>query len=156
MAITEVISNPASRWQNPYVERLIGSIRRDCLNQLIILNEAHLHRTLTVYLRYYHRARTHLGLNKDAPYSRPVSPPSTGTIVGFTEVGGLHHRYEVAPHKRAPFTVPAGQLPLARSMNLRSRGPNVIEDRNRQRFHVFLMNTGVDDAATSWFVVVMR
>ena len=94
MDIGEVISAPASPWQNPYVERLIGSIRRDCLDHMIVLNAAHLRRILTIYSRYYHRTRTHLGLDKDAPDHRPVSPPSAGPIIAIPEVGGLHHRYE--------------------------------------------------------------
>ncbi len=94
MGIAEVISAPASPWQNPYVERLIGSIRRECLDHVIIINEAHLRRVLTTYTRYYHQTRTHLGLEKDAPDHRPVSGTSTGPIVEIPEVGGLHHRYE--------------------------------------------------------------
>jgi putative transposase len=94
MGITEVVSAPASPWQNPYVERLIGSIRRDCLNHIIVLSEAHLRRVLTTYIRYYHRTRTHLSLDKDTPDHRPVSDASSGRIVAIAEVGGLHHRYE--------------------------------------------------------------
>jgi transposase InsO family protein len=94
MGIAEVISAPASPWQNPYVERLIGSIRRECLDHIIVLNASHLRRILRMYERYYHRSRTHLGLKKDAPDSRPVSPPSAGPIIIIPEVGGLHHRYE--------------------------------------------------------------
>jgi len=94
LGIAEVVSAPARPWQNPYVERLIGSIRRECLDHLIVLNASHLRRTLTMYERYYHRSRTHLGLEKDAPDPRPVSPPSAGPIIVIPEVGGLHHRYE--------------------------------------------------------------
>ena len=94
MGIAQVISAPASPWQNPYVERLIGSIRRECLDHVIIVNEAHLRRILTSYIRYYHRTRTHLGLEKDAPDYRPVSGTAAGPIVAIPEVGGLHHRYE--------------------------------------------------------------
>ena len=93
MGIAEVVSVPASPWQNPYAERAIGSIRRECLDHVIVLNQAHLRRVLTLYSRYYHRSRTHLGLEKDAPDPRPVSP-SAGPIVMIPEVGGLHHRYE--------------------------------------------------------------
>ena len=85
---------PASPWQNPYAERVIGSIRRECLDHVIVLNRAHLRRVLTIYSRYYHRSRTHLGLEKDAPDPRPVSATSTGPIFAIPEVGGLHHRYE--------------------------------------------------------------
>ena len=94
MGITEVVSAAASPWQNPYVERLIGSIRRECLDHIIVLNAQHLRRILTIYSRYYHRSRTHLGLEKDSPDPRPVSPPSAGPIIAIPEVGGLHHRYE--------------------------------------------------------------
>jgi putative transposase len=94
MGIREVMSAPSSPWQNPYVERLIGSIRRECLDHVIVINEAHLRRVLTTYSRYYHRSRTHLGLEKDAPDHRPVSGTSNGPIVAIPEVGGLHHRYE--------------------------------------------------------------
>jgi transposase InsO family protein len=92
--IAEVVSAPASPWQNPYAERVIGAIRRECLDHVIVLNQAHLRRILTIYSRYYHRTRTHLGLAKDAPDPRPVSATSTGPIVAIPEVGGLHHRYE--------------------------------------------------------------
>ena len=94
MGIAEVVSAPASPWQNPYVERVIGSIRRECLDHVIVLNASHLRRILTMYGRYYHRSRTHLGLEKDAPDPRSVSPSSAGLIVVTPEVGGLHHRYE--------------------------------------------------------------
>jgi putative transposase len=94
MGIATVVSAPASPWQNPYVERLIGSIRRECLDHVIILNEAHLRRVLRAYVQYYHRARTHLGLEKNTPDHRPVSRTSIGPIVAIPEVGGLHHRYE--------------------------------------------------------------
>ena len=94
MGIADVVSAPASPWQNPYVERLIGSIRRECLDHLIVINAAHLRRVLTAYCRYYHRSRTHLALEKDTPDHRPVAGTSTGPIVAIPEVGGLHHRYE--------------------------------------------------------------
>jgi hypothetical protein len=92
--IAEVVSAPGSPWQNPYIERLICSIRRECLDHVIVLNEAHLRRVLTIYSLYYHRSRTHLGLEKDTPDQRPVSGISTGAIIAIPEVGGLHHRYE--------------------------------------------------------------
>jgi putative transposase len=86
---------PRSPWQSPYGEGLISSIRRDCLDHVIVLNEKHLKRLLESYIeRYYHRARTHLSLAKDCPLPRHVQPPEMGTIVEFPEVGGLHHRYE--------------------------------------------------------------
>jgi hypothetical protein len=95
MGITEVITAPRSPWQNPYVERLIGSIRRECLDHVIILSERHLCRVLSSYFQYHHAARTHLSLDKDCPRPRAVQLPFTGNnIVAFPEVGGLHHRYE--------------------------------------------------------------
>jgi len=94
LGIAEVVSARASPWQNPYVERLIGSIRRECLYHMIALNAPHLRRILTIYGRYYHRSRTHLGLEKDAPDPRLISPQSAGPIIAIPEVGGLHHRYE--------------------------------------------------------------
>jgi putative transposase len=94
MGIAEVVSAPASPWQNPYAERVIGSIRRECLDHVIVLNQTHLQRVLTLYSQYYHRSRTHLGLEKDAPDSRLVSVKSTGPVIAIPEVGGLPHRYE--------------------------------------------------------------
>jgi putative transposase len=94
MGISEVVSAPASPWQNPFVERLIGSIRRECLNHVIIINESHLRRVLAAYILYYHRTRTHLGLQKDTPDHRPAPGISAGPIVAIPQVGGLHHRYE--------------------------------------------------------------
>ena len=94
MSIGEVISSPASPWQNPYVERLIGSLRRECLDHVIVINAAHLRRVLTAYIDYYHGSRTHLGLGKDTPNVRAIEPVSAGHIVAIRQVGGLHHRYE--------------------------------------------------------------
>jgi transposase InsO family protein len=93
MGIDDVLTAPQSPWQNPFVERLIGSIRRECLNHVLVLGERHLRRILTRYLVYYHQARTHLALDKDAPDVRPIALPSIGKIVQLPEVGGLHHRY---------------------------------------------------------------
>ena len=84
---------PRSPWQNPYVERLIGTLRRECLDHMVVLNDAHLRRVLRAYLAYYHEARTHLALGKDAPEPRRVEPPDRGQIVATPMVGGLHHRY---------------------------------------------------------------
>src|SRR3989449_1269409 len=93
MGISEVQTAPHSPWQNPFAERLIGSIRRECLDHVVVLGEQHLRRTLTRYFAYYHRARTHLSLDKDAPDGRPIEPPGLDTIISIREVGGLHHRY---------------------------------------------------------------
>jgi putative transposase len=93
MGIDEVLTAPHSPWQNPFAERLIGSIRRECLNHVLVLDERHLRRILTRYFAYYSQARTHLALDKDAPDPRPIEPPAAGKIVEVPEVGGLHHRY---------------------------------------------------------------
>jgi putative transposase len=93
MQIDEVLTAPHSPWQNPFAERLIGSIRRECLNHVLVLGERHLRRILTSYFAYYHQARTHLALDKDAPELRLIELPAAGTIVQLPEVGGLHHRY---------------------------------------------------------------
>ncbi len=94
MGVEEIVTAPRSPWQNPYVERLIGSVRRECLNHVIILNERHLRRILVSHLDYYHRSRTHLSLGKDTPERRSVQPDGGGKIVAIPQVGGLHHRYE--------------------------------------------------------------
>lgn len=94
MDITEVLSAPRSPWQNAFAERVIGSIRRDCLNHVIVLSEHHLRRLLSSYLGYYHHSRTHLSLEKDCPEPRLVQPPDQGRIIAFPQVGGLHYRYE--------------------------------------------------------------
>jgi putative transposase len=94
MGIEEVLITPRSPWQNPYVERLIGSIRRECLDHVIVLHERHLRRLLTSYFSYYHAWRTHRALDMDAPVPRPVQPPELGPVKQVPEVGGLHHHYE--------------------------------------------------------------
>ena len=93
LRIDEVLPASHSPWQNPFVERLIGSVRRECLDHVLVLSEPHLRRILTAYFAYYHRARTHLSLDKDAPDVRPVERPEAGRVVALPEVGGLHHRY---------------------------------------------------------------
>ena len=84
---------PRSPWQNPYCERVIGSIRRDRLDHEIVLNEAQLHRILVEYFHYYHNSRPHLSLERNSPIPRKVEPVSRGKVISITEVGGLHHRY---------------------------------------------------------------
>jgi putative transposase len=91
MGIEEVVTAPHAPWQNAYVERVIGSIRRECLDHVLVVNATELHRVLTDYVGYYLRSPTHLALGKDAPASRPVMPPSAGRIVATPHVGGLHH-----------------------------------------------------------------
>ena len=93
MGMDEVLTAPHCPWQNPFAERLIGSIRRECLNHVLVLSERHLRTILTGYFAYYHRTRTHLSLTKDAPDGRPVEPPELGKVIAIREVGGLHHRY---------------------------------------------------------------
>ena len=94
MGIKQVLSAPRSPWQRAYVERMTGTIRRECLDHLIVFNEASLCRHLQAFIGYYHRTRTHLALDKDAPDPHSVQPPDAGRIISIPEVGGLHHRYE--------------------------------------------------------------
>ena len=92
LGLKEVINAPRSPRQNAYAERLIGSIRRECLDHVVVLSQRHLRRLLKSYFAYYHRSRTHLALDKDAPEPRAVL--HRGEIVAIPQVGGLHHRYE--------------------------------------------------------------
>jgi putative transposase len=94
MGIEQVLSAPRSPWQRAYIERVIGTIRRECLDHVIVFNEACLSRHLRAFCSYYHRSRTHLGLQKDTPEPRAIQPPDGGPIISIPEVGGLHHRYE--------------------------------------------------------------
>ena len=93
MGIEEVLIAPRSPWQSPYVERLIGSIRRDCLDHVVVLGERHLQRVLTDYVAYYHRSRCHMSLEGDAPEHRESQPPEMGKVIEIPEVRALHHRY---------------------------------------------------------------
>jgi transposase InsO family protein len=94
MGIGEVLIAPRSPWQNPYVERLIGSIRRECLDHVIILQRRHLRRLLTEYFRYYHRWRTHRALVMDASVPRQSNRQKLDLCGKSPEVGGMHHHYE--------------------------------------------------------------
>ena len=96
MEIQDVMTAFQSPWQNPYVERVIGSIRRECLDHIIVFNEEHLRSVLKAYFEYYHMDRTHLGLEKDTPQKRPVQhkPSNRAKIVQSPRLGGIHHRYE--------------------------------------------------------------
>ena len=94
MGIEGVVTAPRSPWQNPFVERMIGSIRRECLDHLIVIDERHLRPILASYFDYYHRSRTHLSLGKDSPVPRPVESAKAGEVIALPQVGGLHHRYE--------------------------------------------------------------
>ncbi len=91
--IEQILTSPRSPWQNPYVERVIVSIRRECLDHVIILNEQHLRRVLREYFDYYHLSQTHLGLERDCPETRAVEPFEAGPIDSAPVLGGLHHRY---------------------------------------------------------------
>jgi len=94
MGILEVLTAPRSPWQNAYAERFIGSLRCECLDHVIILNESSLKRILKTYFQYYEQSRPHLSLEKDAPVSRAVQLPELGRVIDLPQVGGLHHRYE--------------------------------------------------------------
>ena len=94
LGIRQVLKSARSPWQNCYAERMIGSIRRECLDHVIVVNEWHLRRILKSYFNYYHRSRTRLSLDKDAPENRPAQDLQAGRITQIREVGGLHHRYE--------------------------------------------------------------
>ena len=94
MRMEEVLSAPRSPWQRAYVERLIGSIRRECLDHVIVFHQAGLRRTLAAYFSYYHQTRPHLSLQKDSPEPRKVHPPELGRVISIPQVEGLHHRYE--------------------------------------------------------------
>jgi transposase InsO family protein len=94
MGIKQVLSAPRSPWQRAYVERVIGTIRRECLDHIIVFSERSLYQHLASFIEYYHRSRTHLALEKDSPEPRPVQPPELGRIIAIPQVGGLHHRYE--------------------------------------------------------------
>ena len=94
MEIEEVLSTPHSPWQRAYVEPVIGSIRRECLDHVIVFDEGSLRRILSSYFNYYHRSRTHLSLEKDSPEPRPIQPPEIGPVVALPQLDGLHHRYQ--------------------------------------------------------------
>jgi putative transposase len=94
MGIEEVLTAPRSPWQNAYAERFVGSVRRECLDHLVVLTAAGLRKILKSYVAYYTASRTHLSLEKDSPQPRPISPPPRGRVVAIPQVGGLHHRYE--------------------------------------------------------------
>jgi integrase-like protein/endoribonuclease L-PSP len=93
LGMSEILIAPRAPWQNPLAERVIGSIRRECLDHVIVLNERHLRRLLRSYLAYYNATRPHQALHSDSPHSREVQPPA-GRIVATPLVGGLHHRYQ--------------------------------------------------------------
>jgi transposase InsO family protein len=94
LGIEEVLSAPRSPWQRAYIERVIGSIRRECLDHVIVFHEESLYRHVKAFVEYYHQSRTHLSLEKDTPGGRPAQPPGLGRVIALPQVGGLHHRYE--------------------------------------------------------------
>jgi hypothetical protein len=93
LGIEQVLTAPQSPWQNSYCERVIGTLRRDCLNHVIVVGEQHLRCIPRKYLEYYHRSRTHLALDKDAPELRQRESADGGKVIALPMVGGLHHRY---------------------------------------------------------------
>jgi len=93
MGIEEVVTAARSPWQNPYAERLIGSIWRECLDLIIVFGEEHLRRILGEYRRYYHEVRPHQSLARNSPVPQEVELPSQGEVISIPQVGGLHHRY---------------------------------------------------------------
>jgi len=94
LGIDQVLTAPWSPWQNAYAERVIGSIRRECLDRVMVFNEGHLRCLRTGYSHSYHCWRTLLSLAMECPDTRPVQPPEQGAVVAFPDVGGLHHHYE--------------------------------------------------------------
>jgi hypothetical protein len=124
MGICEVLGRPRSPWQRACVERLIGSIRRECLDHVIAFHEPSLRRILSSYIDYNHRSRTHLSLCKDSPEPRSVQPPAMGSVVTVAQVGGLHRRNERRASRQScnqpghalsllrPSTSVSGLLPL--------------------------------------------
>jgi transposase InsO family protein len=93
MGIKQKLISPRSPWQSPYVERLIGSMRRECLDGVIVLHERQLHQILKHFLAYYHEVRPHRSLAHDSPIPRPVQLPDRGKVIEIPLVGGLHHQY---------------------------------------------------------------
>ena len=94
LGMCDVLTAPRSPWQNAYVERFIGSVRREYLDHMIVVTADGLRRVLRAYIEYYEHSRTHLSLNKEAPIPRPIGAPADGLVVAIPQVGGLHHRYE--------------------------------------------------------------
>jgi putative transposase len=91
MGINQKLISPRSPWQNPYVERLVGSIRGECLNRVVVFNERQMRHVLESYFEYYHEVRSHRGLSHDSPIPRPVELPERGDVIEIPLVGGLHH-----------------------------------------------------------------
>ena len=94
LGVEEVLSAPRSPWQSPYVERMIGSIRRECLDNVVVLHERHLRRLRTAYFEHYHRWRCHQGRAMDSPKPRPLQSAEQGSVLEVAESGGLYRHYE--------------------------------------------------------------
>ena len=94
LGLQEVVSARASPWQNAYCERVIGTLRRECLDHVVAINERQLKRVLDDFVLYYNASRTHLSLAKNSPMGRESTSRRGGAVVAFPEAGGLHHRYE--------------------------------------------------------------
>ena len=136
MGICEVLSAPRSPWQRAYVERVIGSIRRECLDHMIVFQESSLRRTLKSYFEYYHRSRTHLSLGKDAPEPRAIQPPEMGSVVlchksvGYitaTNDGLPENPKSVAPHLLEPLKLRPNGLTCTRT------SPNFVHEIQASR-----------------------
>ena len=93
LAIEQIVIAPRAPWQNGYCERVIGTLRRECLDHVIALNGNHLRRVLKEYMAYYHESRTHLGLEKDSPEPRAIQSRDVGAVECEPVLGGMHHRY---------------------------------------------------------------
>jgi transposase InsO family protein len=93
LGVQEKLIAPRSPWQNPFVERLIGSIRRECLDHMVVFGQGHLHRILSRFVDYYQNHRPHRSLDQDSPLPRRIEPPAGGGILELPVLGGLHHRY---------------------------------------------------------------
>ena len=134
-----------SPWQNPYAERVIGSIRRECLDHIIVLGSRHLKRVLTQYVDYYNGVRTHLSLRKDSPDRRPIQFSSEGRVVELKKVGGLHHQYirkaawdgnSTCRERLAPFSFSTLPLRFADLIEQRLQKPSAMNYGNDEDFIV--------------------
>src|SRR5215467_203872 len=110
MGMKEVLSTPRSPWQRAYMERVIGTIRRECLDQVIAFNEASLHQHVKSFLAYYHESRTHLSLEKDPPEIRAVQTADGGRIVAISQVGGCIPATSGAPPENSDAISIQGQV----------------------------------------------
>jgi putative transposase len=140
MGVREVLISRRSPWQNPFVERLVGSLRRECLDHAIVLSEDPLRRILREYVNYYHQDRMHYSLDKDTPFYRPVEPkPSvTARLVALPRLGGLHQRYHVENSGVAIGCQVDGWLPCVEFMRTsyhRACHPHLPRDPLTPRYH---------------------